>query len=254
MRKNRGTKESIVFAAANIFAEKGFYGASLRDIGAACNVTDPTIYHYFENKEKLFEKTITTTQAIYFLVLRRAVITGRDLRTELSSYFYAMTEWGSAVRKSKASYIEASIAHVFELYHAAPADMRPVFRRRFQLRIARRIENTLRNYGIKKNHEEIVSFFTTILWGFTYDISAMLGDSSGAGMELVIKNAVEQTMQLIAKKQKQANLAALEDTAAEWQAKFHEIRNIVRERMRDYPQKVYSFMNFRQYMRYGQPI
>src|SRR5438105_1311581 len=46
-------REQILDAALRIFSEKGFAGASIRDISREVGVTEGLIYHYFENKEQL---------------------------------------------------------------------------------------------------------------------------------------------------------------------------------------------------------
>jgi AcrR family transcriptional regulator len=47
-------QKKIVVAAHDIFHEKGYTNTKMSDIADALGVTKPTIYHYFETKEKLF--------------------------------------------------------------------------------------------------------------------------------------------------------------------------------------------------------
>jgi AcrR family transcriptional regulator len=55
--KERQTKrEAVLRMAAQSFNEKGFHATSLDDVAARLNVTKPTLYYYFKNKEEiLFE-------------------------------------------------------------------------------------------------------------------------------------------------------------------------------------------------------
>lgn len=46
-------REAIVDAAARLFAEKGFLGASIADIANACEMSKSLIYHYYESKEDI---------------------------------------------------------------------------------------------------------------------------------------------------------------------------------------------------------
>lgn len=46
-------RAQIVDAAVLVFAEKGFDGASMRDIAREVGVTEGLLYHYFESKEQL---------------------------------------------------------------------------------------------------------------------------------------------------------------------------------------------------------
>src|SRR5215216_2785066 len=48
-------REQILDAALRIFSEKGFAGASIRDIAREVGVTEGLLYHYFESKEQLLD-------------------------------------------------------------------------------------------------------------------------------------------------------------------------------------------------------
>ncbi len=54
----RQTRQAILDAALNLFAEKGYFGTSLRDIAAAVGVRESAIYNYYPSKEALFEALI----------------------------------------------------------------------------------------------------------------------------------------------------------------------------------------------------
>ncbi|WP_312079040.1 TetR/AcrR family transcriptional regulator [Chryseobacterium sp.] len=51
-------EENILFAAEELFAEKGFEGTSTREIAKAANVNISMISYYFGSKEKLYEKLV----------------------------------------------------------------------------------------------------------------------------------------------------------------------------------------------------
>jgi AcrR family transcriptional regulator len=46
-------RDAITAAAAVLFAKKGFLGASVADLSAACNISKSLIYHYFPAKEDI---------------------------------------------------------------------------------------------------------------------------------------------------------------------------------------------------------
>lgn len=46
-------RAAITATAARLFAAKGFDGASLADLGAACGVSKSLLYHYYESKEAI---------------------------------------------------------------------------------------------------------------------------------------------------------------------------------------------------------
>jgi AcrR family transcriptional regulator len=55
---NPGTREAILAAARDIFAERGFDGASIRAIATSAGVDPALVHHYFGTKEQLFRATI----------------------------------------------------------------------------------------------------------------------------------------------------------------------------------------------------
>jgi AcrR family transcriptional regulator len=46
-------RERIVEAAARLFADKGFLGASIADLADACDISKSLIYHYYASKEEI---------------------------------------------------------------------------------------------------------------------------------------------------------------------------------------------------------
>jgi AcrR family transcriptional regulator len=57
------TRQSILDAALGLFAEKGFFGTSLRDVAAAVGVRESALYNYFASKEALFEALLAAHSA-----------------------------------------------------------------------------------------------------------------------------------------------------------------------------------------------
>jgi AcrR family transcriptional regulator len=51
---NQDTREAILTAARDAFAERGFDGASIRAIAAAAGVDPALVHHYFGSKDQLF--------------------------------------------------------------------------------------------------------------------------------------------------------------------------------------------------------
>lgn len=56
--EHRDTRRDILDAALELFAAKGFYGTSLRDIARAVGVRESALYNHFPSKESLFESTL----------------------------------------------------------------------------------------------------------------------------------------------------------------------------------------------------
>ncbi len=49
----RERRQQIIDVAADLFAERGFHGVTVDDIGAAVGVTGRALYHHFSGKEEL---------------------------------------------------------------------------------------------------------------------------------------------------------------------------------------------------------
>lgn len=52
------TRQAILDAALQLFADKGYFGTSLRDVATAVGVRESALYNYFKSKEALFDALI----------------------------------------------------------------------------------------------------------------------------------------------------------------------------------------------------
>jgi AcrR family transcriptional regulator len=57
-RRIAARKRQILQAAAQVFAEKGFNGATTREIADIADVAEGTIYNYFDSKEDLLSEMV----------------------------------------------------------------------------------------------------------------------------------------------------------------------------------------------------
>jgi AcrR family transcriptional regulator len=53
-------RDAIVAAAARLYAEKGFKGASIADLAEACRTSKSLIYHYFPSKEDILHDVMAS--------------------------------------------------------------------------------------------------------------------------------------------------------------------------------------------------
>lgn len=56
--RTQGTREALLRAAAKLFAERGFRGTSVEEIGAACGVSGPAVYKHFASKLDLLARLL----------------------------------------------------------------------------------------------------------------------------------------------------------------------------------------------------
>ena len=81
MRKN--TKQRLKDTARRLFAEKGFAGASVRDICAEASAGRNMIHHYFGNKEGLFKAVLDDFSNESFVVPLRVIADPPMSRAEM---------------------------------------------------------------------------------------------------------------------------------------------------------------------------
>jgi AcrR family transcriptional regulator len=60
-----GTREAILEAAEDLFAERGFARTSVRDIVRVSNSSPPSLYHFFGSKENLLIELVTDRYTRY---------------------------------------------------------------------------------------------------------------------------------------------------------------------------------------------
>src|SRR5580704_14433973 len=53
-RRRQQTRDHLLAAAAQVFAERGFHGASLDEVAAVAGFSKGAVYSNFKNKEDLF--------------------------------------------------------------------------------------------------------------------------------------------------------------------------------------------------------
>ncbi|MDQ3156919.1 MAG: TetR/AcrR family transcriptional regulator [Actinomycetota bacterium] len=52
-------QQQILDIAAQLFAERGFHGVSVHDIGAACGISGPALYKHFHGKDEILTRSLT---------------------------------------------------------------------------------------------------------------------------------------------------------------------------------------------------
>lgn len=73
-RGSASRREQILDAAARLFAQRGFHGISIEDIGAAVGISGPALYRHFPSKESvLAEMLLSISQQLLDEGSRRAV-------------------------------------------------------------------------------------------------------------------------------------------------------------------------------------
>ena len=120
------TKEQIVLAAERLFAERGYEGVSLREIGAAAGSgNNSAVQYHFGSKEQLvvaiFENRLT------YIDDRRAILIAQlephDIRTWVECYVLPLLEQGEIDGSHYMSFI-AAVEHQVGLFEYLPERFR----------------------------------------------------------------------------------------------------------------------------------
>jgi AcrR family transcriptional regulator len=90
-------REQILDTAATLFAERGFHGVSVHDIGSACGISGPAIYKHFAGKDDVLTTSLTA-------ISERLLTEGR-VRTQ------AAPDAGAALDALVEWHIEFALSH-----------------------------------------------------------------------------------------------------------------------------------------------
>lgn len=109
------TKRRILEAAADVFADKGYYGAAVDDIVRASDTSKGSFYHFFPSKQGIF---LALVDHMYSVLLRRVEAAIEEEQGALSKVDAALrtvlSEFSRHRRLAKIMLIEAAgLGHAF---------------------------------------------------------------------------------------------------------------------------------------------
>jgi len=84
------SREAIISAAARLFAERGFYGASIAAIAADVGVTKQALLHHFGRKEALYAEVLSRISNAFLAAVIAAGRSGETPAARLEAFFDAM--------------------------------------------------------------------------------------------------------------------------------------------------------------------
>jgi AcrR family transcriptional regulator len=90
------TREDILEAAAQVFRQKGFHGASMQDIAEAVNLQKASLYHHVSSKQEILLALLN--RALELLLERISSISGQEipadekLRHMVRAYLQILTQ------------------------------------------------------------------------------------------------------------------------------------------------------------------
>lgn len=74
------TRQAILKTATTLFLQKGFSGASTRDIAKQIGITQPALYHHFNDKEVLYLAVLTNLCGKFARISTRLCASSRSIQ------------------------------------------------------------------------------------------------------------------------------------------------------------------------------
>jgi AcrR family transcriptional regulator len=78
-------REEILARAAELFAERGFHGVSVHDVGAACGISGPALYRHFSSKDAMLSEMLVSISGRLLQVARERVMESADAAAALEA-------------------------------------------------------------------------------------------------------------------------------------------------------------------------
>jgi AcrR family transcriptional regulator len=82
-------REQILSVAAELFAERGFHGVSVAELGTACGISGPALYRHFASKDAMLAEMLVSISEELLGVGRRRVAEAVGPREAL----HALVDW-----------------------------------------------------------------------------------------------------------------------------------------------------------------
>jgi AcrR family transcriptional regulator len=82
-------REQILSTAADLFAERGFHGTSVADLGAACGMSGPALYKHFPSKDAvLAAMLVSISEELLAVGTERS-----DAAADAAAALHALVDW-----------------------------------------------------------------------------------------------------------------------------------------------------------------
>jgi AcrR family transcriptional regulator len=84
-----GRRDQILATAAGLFAQRGYHGVSVADLGAACGISGPALYKHFASKQAMLAEMLVSISEELLREGRRRVAETPEPREALA----ALVDW-----------------------------------------------------------------------------------------------------------------------------------------------------------------
>jgi len=170
----------ILDCAARVFAEKGYQGASMRDLSRACGTSLAGLYHYFEGKEKLL-----------YLIQKH---TFETILERLTTRLCGLTDAEARVRVFIANHLEFFLANrnaMSVLSHEDNTLQGPyrqeiaTLKREYYRACRDELENLKRERGLEfETRIAVLSLFGMVNWIYTWHNARTDGNAAALAQQM----------------------------------------------------------------------
>ncbi len=91
-RRAAVSEDFIIQIATRLFSERGYPAISIRDIATACEVNIPSIYHYFKDKDDLYDRCCEHVWTDVSAPLREAITGTEPAAVRLKRFTVALAD------------------------------------------------------------------------------------------------------------------------------------------------------------------
>ena len=89
-------RNEILATAAQLFAQRGFHGVSVADLGAACGMSGPALYKHFPSKDAVLAEMLVDISEVLLAEGRRRVAAASSAAEALTSLIAWHTDFALA--------------------------------------------------------------------------------------------------------------------------------------------------------------
>jgi len=98
MNQDPGKREQILLAAEQVFAERGFKGATTREVAEKAGIASSLIFYYFKNKMALYEAVFQSFFDQLEDLIQQHLSLDQDRLGQLKQFLFTFTDYASEHR------------------------------------------------------------------------------------------------------------------------------------------------------------
>lgn len=111
IKKNRAVRENIIRKAGLIFTRWGLKKTTMNDIAKSINMAKSSLYHYYQNKERIFQEVIenemVSMKKVMFSAIKKTDTPQKQLRTYIVTRLHLLHKMANLYDTFKNEYYES---------------------------------------------------------------------------------------------------------------------------------------------------